>query len=1806
MNLFHKLASLLMAGVSMTLALTACEDDGVTEPNKYVTTFTSGAISRFEGIYLVLSDSVPQDIVRNGNLDETMSISPSVEGKFSFVNNHTIEFTPDVAFERDTRYKVRADIGNLFKEASGKDKKFVFYFRTLPLAFAGNFVDLEPTTDNGGYNLSFNIKTLDKEDSLTVRKSVRPSEGSASWAEEGDGTSHSLRVTAKAQAQSHELMIFDPNDSVIARATVPGTEEIRIYNVTYRQTEGQRYVEVSFTKDLDPDQPKHGLAYIIDNKNTSVVATGNKLRLFPDGGAKSVTVFVSGSIKSSNGITLGEDVIREIEVENEMPDVQFTSKGTIIPLSSRTTIPFRSIGMRGVRVRVFKAYKSNMGNWLQACDIDDYDHLARYGFPVAVKTIILEKRGLDLMSWHTYAIDLSDIMKAEKGTVYRIELEMDKDLSAWPNVEGANFDLKEIAAKDAKILSELQKTFNNGDMWYFPNRGRWGWGNDNDPSKASYYDEKSIVGRNVLATNLGLSAISDGNGTIRVFALNLPDATPRNGVDIKAYSIQNQLIGSAKTEGGMAEISFDPNRAYAQYLVAEDGEDVAYLRMAKGENLSTSTFDVSGEAVQDGGIKCLLYGERGVWRPGDEIHLTAMIQSDKALPADHPVTLELRTPMGTLYRSMTSSKGPMGVYTFNIPTEPTVSTGVWEAKALVGSATFTKSIRIETIKPNRLKIDLDLPTTVVSQTNAKLHTEWLTGAKAHNMKYFVTASMAPAHTSFSKFADYTFDDPTRSNFSTRDGNVASGATDDKGDAIITLNPITEGTAPGVLQASVTTKVVEPSGEFSIDVSRCLISPYERYAGLKTPQEGTRQLECGKEYLFSVASVDGNGAPQADDDLDVSIYKVEYWWWWSSSNDEMADYTAREWNSPVKRLTVKTGANGTASFKFKATRADWGVYLISVRNKKSGHQTGALAYFDWPEMQGRTPNGEATSVTLKVSTDKAEYMTGETMTLTFPSAKGANAIVNICRGTRVLTSQIIKCDDGKTSVGINVTRDMQPNAYAIVSLVQPYANTKNDNPIRLYGITQARVTSAESHIEPLVSTKDEVRPMRQMNVTVSEKNGRAMAYTLAVVDEGLLDLTHFKTPDPWKTFNAREALGLNIWDVYSNVAGAYGGRIESMFSVGGDEFLQNGPKAVVNRFTPMVYFDGPFSIGKGEKKTHTIDVPNYMGRVRVMVVASDGKASGAAEKSVKVSKPLMLLGTLPRQIGVGDKAVVSATVFANKAVGDVSISIETKNGVTTAQKKAQKINFTSSGDRTVSFEIEAGESEDTADVKLTCASSGETAEYATKIRIRNESSVLPHTDKATIAPGKSWTSRTAGKGETSDIVNTLIELSAIKPLNLASRIEDLVSYPHGCAEQTTSKCLAQLYLQEFAQMTAEQNAQIDNNIKQGLNRLATYATADGGVAYWAGNSASDLWCSAYAYLLYTEAEAKGFYVQPQIKKRLEAYLHSSVRLWKNSDKANMCNVAMALYALANDKKSEIGTMNRLREELKNNAGKRQDMHYTSADAYAWLTAAYARTGAKDEAKKLLTEIPNDADAAIRLIGLSEMKDQAADEVAEKVRKELTDGAYWMSTYGTSLAITSWHKYAKANKQSSRLKATVSEDGKTVDKFDSEKLLWTKNIEDGRRHNLKVENTGDGDMTALVTTMVRCAQGEITAQENGLKVDTEGMPTGHVKTGETFLVRVNVANTSSVERKNVALTFAVPAGMEITGIKERRGVDNIDVRDDRVLAYTDMLEPGQANSASITVSVSATYAGEYYVPAADARLMYDDKVQGNSSSGHIVIE
>ncbi len=1812
--------------------------------NSYVEAFTSGKISRFSPMVLIFTQDVSQEKVINADLNKYIKIKPDIKGVFSFENNSTIIFKPAESFERDTQYKVSVDLSGWF-DTSNENKIFTFSFSTLPLTLRANLesVDINPQNENA-YNIVYSIATPDREKPEIIESLIQLSENAEMvWSHNGDEKNHLLTVAnipaGEKDNRTFELSIA-PNklgikQDTIITTSIPSVSDFTVYEVRYIK-EPERYVEITFTDLLDPLQSYEGLAYIKGNQNVTVHAEDNKLRLYPDNKKTGMqTIFLSGSLRSKNGRPIGEDLEEEIELINALPDVRFTGNGTIIPQSKELNVPFQAVYLRGVTVRIIKVLEKNIGQFLQYNMLNGSTELSRVGRLVARRTIFFDEEGTNLSEWRTYGLNLNEMIEPEPGAIYRIELSYNRDLSVYPCDDNDNKKTKEqIWAEDEVRFKEELSKFDRGGYYYNGDvdYDDYDYYERENPCSDSYYFNK-VKQKNILATNLGLMAVMGENDEMTVMVHNLLTTYPERAVNISLYNYQHQIIGSGVTDDkGMVKILLSNGKPY--YMIASQEKQRSYMRIDQGSALSLSSFDVSGEVIQKG-IKGFIYGDRGVWRPGDTLFLSFMLNDKmKSLPKNHPVVMELFNPLGQSYLRKSQTTNELGLYTFAMPTEPDAPTGAWNVKATVGGISFTKGIRIESIKPNRLKINLtfpDKPALRGETVKIPLHTEWMHGAVARDLKYDVQATFIPTTTSFKDFSGYKFDDPSKL-FSSEESKLIEGKTNNVGDATIEARFDVGNSAPGMLLANLTTRVYEESGDFSIDGANMLYSPYKRYIGIKSPQADKTQLVTDMDHTFDVVSVDYEGKPSATE-LEVEVYKVSWYWWWNSSNQQLANYIADSYYSPTKQFTVKTNADGKGNFKLNMAYEEWGTYLIKVKDSNGKHSTGIMSYFDWPDygvLRNRDGDGSTSPTLLSFKTDKEIYSPGEKISVSFPSPEGSRAIINIENGSRLLSVSEHLCQPGETTIQIDATEEMQPNAYIYITLLQPHGNTTNDLPIRLYGVAPFTVSSPASYLHPVIQTPAEFKPEENYTVAVSEKNGRTMAYTLAIVDEGLLDLTRFPTPDPWKVFNAREALGVSTWDMYNHILGAYGGRIEQLFSIGGDDALNKGPKAIVNRFKPVVQFEGPFLLKKGETKRHTYKMPNYNGRVRIMVVAGDGSAYGHSDKSVMVRKPVMLLGTLPRVIGIGEEMVIPATVFATEDnVGNVKVSISSSDNMEVVGSKTHDLHFSEQGDKQALFRIRVKGQPGAGKVIITATGKGEKSVYETDIEIRSVRRPQTKVQAITLDAGKSWKENVTLPGMAG--TNSLIlEVSDVQPINLSSRLNFLLGYPHGCLEQITSKAFPQLYLKEFASLTKNQEQSIEIAVKEVIRRYRSYQMPEGAFSYWPGGSNSNGWGTVYAAHFMIEAGFKGYVVPDGLKRSVLNYIKRAARSWKPVTNQNYYQSeemiqAYRLYVLALSQQAELGAMNRMKE--------RNSLNETSK----WLLAsAYALVGREDVANDLITKTTEEKtnytaydytygsefrDLGIRLQALSLLKKgQEAATVSRRISEVLSSDE-WLSTQETAFALIGISSYMNRYRVAESMDFTYSFDGKST-LVQTPKNIWSETLFTDGPSSARVEIRNDGKATMFVRAISEGTpdQGEEVAYAQGVSInvsyqDGNGriINVNQLPQGTNFTAVVTVKNPTGNPMQNLVVTEVFPAGWEIlntrflhegTQPEQTDGISYQDIRDDRVYSYIDNLRSGR--QVTIRINLTTAYMGTFYLPPVYCESMYDKLIQANTEGRQVTVE
>jgi uncharacterized protein YfaS (alpha-2-macroglobulin family) len=1148
--------------------------------------------------------------------------------------------------------------------------------------------------------------------------------------------------------------------------------------------------------------------------------------------------------------------------------------------------------------------------------------------------------------------------------------------------------------------------------------------------------------------------------------------------------------------------------------------------------------------------------------------------------------------------------------------------------------------------PNRLKVGLDLgsePLAVSKPLHASVSAQWLSGATAAGLKADVKLSLTPTATRFSRFTDYVFDDPARE-LATKSETIFEGSLNDDGQTSFAVPIQLTSSAPGMLSAVFTTRVFERGGAFSINRDATTYAPYPRFVGIRLPKGDAARdmLMTDQQHAVEIATVSAAGAPVAVRKIQVTLYKVEWKWWWDKTGDSLAQYVQGNSNTVVRDEVVATNADGQGQWKFEIKYPEWGRYLVRACDTESGHCAGRTFYLDWPSWAGkeREQSGPAASV-LAITADRPKYAVGETATIQLPQSAQGRALVTIENGTDILDSRWIEPKPGNTRFTVPVTAAMTPNVYVAVTLVQPHANRNNDRPIRLYGVIPLEVTDPRTHLSPSINSADEWKPESRGVVEVSEAGGRAMTYTLAVVDEGLLTLTSFKTPNPYDYFFKKEALGITTWDLFDDVAGAYSAELERLLALGGsDAAAQTNPDEARSRFPPVVRVLGPFHLQAGAKGSHQIDIPRYIGAVRVMVVAGDAGAYGSAEKSVFVRQPLMLLPTMPRVVGPGESIAVPVSVFvSDPAIRNVTLTIEPDSHFAPVGDSTTQVAFTRPEEKLGMLYVKATSQLGRSHVKLTASSGAQRAQSDIYIEVRSSNPPTTNFETHAVQPGESWSTRVVPHGLAGTNKATL-EVSSLPALNLDSRLGYLIQYPHGCLEQTTSSVFPQLYLPSLVKLEAGRKQQIEDNIRSGIERLRWFQLSNGGFSYWPGAGGGfangslegyELWASTYASHFLIEAEKAGYALPPAMKSNLLRYLKTTAQQWTPNTGSTL-DQAYRLYVLALAGEADVGAMNRMREAE----------HLPTTERWI-LAASYKLAGLGDLASSLATGDPLEVDQRRPDRGSdytfgSSLRDRAMvlqslvslgrlDRSAGLVRAIAAElsSQEWYSTQSVAYSLMAVAKIAGAGDPGTfTFEQSIA--GKTANAISHSPVYQTAipNVP-GAGEALAIHNTSQRVLFVTVATQGVPEAGSEDASSSGLTLnvaytDEEGKPLDieHLTQGTDLIAHVEVKNTTSLRVDNIALTHIFPAGWEIhndrmdnsntTGERDApprqanfawgvpdgsrdatdAHVDYTDIRDDRVLQYFGL---GTGDSIRFTTRLNAAYRGRYYLPGVLVAAMYD---------------
>ncbi len=1824
---------------------------------KVIVGHTSGLVSRRSEIRLLFASDVA---ARQALDDNTLSVQPAVPGELALRGTRELVLVPRAELEPGEVYQVTFTGKGL--DGLAQDlPAYTFGFRVQTPQFDLQLGALEsdPGDDRSMIQRGV-IATADAESPATVQAMLRATFRGAplqpTWLHSGDGRQHEFTLSGIArQTQAAPLQInvagapIDAPDSDARTVQVPALGEFAVVDVQASEEDGRKQIVVAFSDALDDAQDTRGLVRLSVEGFTTRI-DGNRLVVYPpEETSGAVTVTLEPGLRNRRGGRLATQSVHGVTLASQKPQVRFAGSGTILPDGERMTVAFEVVSAHSVQVLATRIAPDNIPQYLQAAQLGERNYdIGRVGRYLWRKRIPVSAPRSG--RWQRHELDVTELMQRHPGAMIQLSLQITPSDSSYV-CPGQPAAPPPLAGELPLPRDQVDDNSRRATPWEYepefigvpaPAERDYEapWRDRNNPCRIGYYltgyNQAVQAQRNLLATDLGLLAKSDGQGRLMVTVTSLASAEPRSGVALEARNYQNEVVGTATTDrDGMATIQPEGTPFL---IVAGSGASRSYLRMGNGNALPVSHFDVGGETVQKG-LKGALYGERGVWRPGDAMPLTFVVH-DRAgtLPADHPATLELVDPRGRVTQTLVNARPMDGFYRFDARTAPDAPTGNWTARVSLGGATFSRRMKVETVMPNRLRIDLDFGAGMLGggePLQGRLESEWLSGASAAGLRADVSLRLSGTTTRFSGFDGFVFDDPSRT-LRSEEQPLWSGTLGADGTARVEQAvPVPQ--APGMLTAGFTTRVFERGGAFSIHHHERDFAPFARFAGVKLPQMDRRAtLPVGESHAVELAGVTASGAPVANQALTVKLYKLDWRWWWDREEGALATFIARESSTRVREGRVSTDARGRALWNFQLAEAQWGRYLLRVCDEQGGHCAGTVFYVDSPYWsESRDATGPAATM-LELTTDKESYRVGDTAVIQLPAAAQGRALVTVENGAGILDARWVMPAGEDARVRIPVTAAMTPNAYVSVTLLQPHAGKQNDRPIRLYGVVPLPVTDPATQITPVVQTADEWRPESEVSVRVSEADGKAMTYTLAVVDEGLLGLTGFRTPDLHAEFFRREALGVRTWDLFDDVSGAYGAELARLLALGGSDGGETNPAdRQQSRFVPVAQLLGPFQLPAGRTQEQKVRLPRYVGAVRVMVVAGGGTpaAYGSTAKTVPVRQPLMILPTMPRVVGPGEEIAVPVSVFAmHQRVRDVRVTIAPDAMFEVVGSPTAQLAFASTGEQIAMLRLRVTGRLGPARVRFEAVSGNDRAQDEISIEVRSPNP--PHTRTVTqmLQPGAAWQHRIAPHGMpgTNEVA---LEVSTLPALNLERRLNFLVAYPYGGLEQTVSGAFPQLLLPALVTMDEADRARAEANARAAIERLRSFQHPQGGFSYWPGgafvlDNGYHQWSAIYAGHFLLEAERLGHAVPAALRADLLRFLHGTARDWRPARSAPL-QQAYRLFVLARGGEPEVGAMNRLRE-------------LPLDPVERWVLAGAYHLAGLGEAAQALADVdplagrdPRRGDSTfgtplrdhalvLQSMVVMGQLDRAAPLV-QRVAQQLGSDM-WLSTQETAYSLLSLSQLAGARPSGTfGFSRTVGTQVTNVTSTASVHREALTSVPDAGAP-LVVRNTSDRILFATVTVRGTPLAGNEEAAASGLSLTVgysaaAGLPVdiSRLPQGEDVTVDLVVRNLTREAVRHIALTQIVPSGWEIanerlfdagdaTGERDAdnpreawrqaaaAATDHVDIRDDRVMQFFDL--PAGA-TIRFQTRINAAYRGRFYLPGVLAEAMYDASINARTA-------
>lgn len=1775
----------------MAVIIVSCGGSADVQIDKFSPDNDAELLSNIEVVFN--RDIAPPDKQGEWTDTEYLTFDPQIEGKFIWHDGRTLYFSPDVPLEPMQEYKVKVNNNVLFGQNFTVDFPEL-KFRTKSFIATGAEFFWSPSEKEKKLDIRANLKfnypvapselkkylsaELEGEWSGEVNiKSDKPSETIAVELKEITPMEKAAEIKLTVKQGLKSVYGKDAlNDDIEFEYELPAFNRLSITGVSSGFDGNNGWIDVYTSQMADADVAEKYIS-IEPAKKFTVSVLDNKIRInLFSGSDKSILLNIKKGLPGEFFGELEFDFVQMVSLVDLQPDISFaTGDEKYLLRSGERNITVNCVNIKTVDFEASQIFANNLVHFLSD---NSYYSGARY------------KR--------YYNVDTYGKVLYEK----EVKLSTSKN---W--LQEVNFNLDEALKSDMKGIYIVQ---------------------------ARSHDSRWMSDSRIISLSDNGIIVRKGENDLMVFINRLSDTNPVGGASVKVLSSNNvTLFTGTSDENGVCRfdnISEKLKDYIPAVITVEKDGDFNFIDLSDNF-VETSRFDTGGLVEPNANYKVFLYGPRNIYRPGEKVTIAGIIRDNStSVLKDLPLKIKITTPDGKTFNTYKTASDNNGGFELSFDTPDFAMTGQYFAEVTTGAEILIGSYRfsVEDFVPDKVRVNFSSDKSdykAGEKVAVNVTGEFLYGAPASNLKYTADFQFRNSVFTSKKYSELNFApaEPSQGveNF------LAEGRLDEKGKATVSYNIPELNVSSGVVKAYMFYTLFDLTGRPMNKVFPFTIYTRETFAGLSL---NDYYFSTGENIKAKIAVVDKNDKDVKNVSVKVELVKYE---WQSVLKKNYSDnyyYDSEKKAVPV--FTKNVNVNGIKEESFQVNES--GSYELRVYNS-DGKYYVSNSFYAWSYGNRSYAGFEVDKEgRINIVADKESYEPGDKAKLLFTTPFDGKMLVTFER-EGVFTYKYADVKNKSAQLEVDINEEYLPNVYVTATLFRAHTSEQSIPLLVAHGYKSVSVKKAAYNIPVKIEIADKVKPQKEYTVKLKTGKNKKVKYTLAIVDEGILQLKNFETPDPYAYMYARKPLVVQSFDIYDQLLPEI---VNRLASTGGDALaaaLQKRSNPVKSkRFKLVSMWSGIKETNSSGEAQFTFKIPQFNGELRVMALVYDGKSFGSADKAVKVSDDIIIEPEFPRVLTLGD-TLTGVVNFVNASDKNLSFNPEIKVTGNAKLVNSDNKKLTAKPGETVkaSYKITSANGVGTAAVEFS-AKGDVNIKNDIDFAVRPASPLYREYLSGTLSGDGNVVVKLPGKFVDNTAEGKIV-VAGFPSLQYAKQLETLVEYPHGCVEQTVSRVFPLLYFGDLAKLISPDLFMAKNPVyyvNEGIRKLQTMQLPDGSLSYWQGGTHASWWGSVYAAHFLTEAEKAGYTIPAGLKESLLNYLRGKVvekELYdyvryengaKKITKVARKEIIYSLYVLSLAGMPDYATMNYYlsRREL------------LTGDTKYLLAGAYALAGQTTTYNDLLPqtfEVENAPDEtggsfdspvranAIKLNVLLETDPQNGQ--VNSIIRYLSSKTEDM--YSTQEKAFSFLALGKAAKIYAAGDVSVSLSGENISgKYNGTPVSVKFNP--AETNEVEFTSKGNGNAYYYISYEGVPVNPKKDDSNHKMKVTRKltdyntGAPIdGSVfRQGQLILCEITLAG-QGIPAENIVITDMIPAGFEIENSRlldnsriddtGNMAIDHEDIRDDRMILFTDLPAKGVAKYKYLLRVVNK---GVYVYPGISAEAMYNDEFRSYNGFREITVK